>query len=218
MVLQISSPSKHNQMLGRRIKHPKSTNFHDNGSGSSPRPAKRSKQSEPDDTSDLDSRPSSPKPVPRDAPGSDADADDDNAQTPLSGRQTDLESALPPIKTDKEAVEEYEAQRAAEEAEALNAEGRLRDHKWTRGKSSIYVDAFNLALDTVLEDESHLFDEAETAVFESWRASSYEAQYLCVIFISATFSGADADSTQICSPLPPQNLSLAPYKQTSVPQ
>ena len=37
---------------------------------------------------------------------------------------------------------------------------------------------FNLALDTVLDEESHLFDEAEKAVFEQWRALNYEAQYL----------------------------------------
>lgn len=42
------------------------------------------------------------------------------------------------------------------------------------------MDAFNLALDTVLEEESHLFDEAETKVFEDWKALSYEAQYLYV--------------------------------------
>jgi len=178
MVLQIVSPSKHNQMLGRRIKHPKSTNFDDDGASSSPRPAKRSKQSETDDTSDYESRPSSPKPTPRDIPDPDADVDEKGAEVLSSGRQTDLESALPPIKTDKEAVEEYEAQRAAEEAEAADAEGRLRDRKWTRGKSSIYVDAFNMALETVLVDECHLFDEAETAVFSYWQALSYEAQYL----------------------------------------
>ena len=40
------------------------------------------------------------------------------------------------------------------------------------------MDAFNLALETVLEDESHLFNEAELAVFAFWRELSYEAQYL----------------------------------------
>ncbi|EON62111.1 hypothetical protein W97_01330 [Coniosporium apollinis CBS 100218] len=187
MVLQIVSPSKHNQMLGRRIKHPKSTNFDDDGASSSPRPVKRSKQSETDDTSDYESRPSSPKPTPRDIPDPDADVDEKGTEVLSSGRQTDLESALPPIRTDKEAVEEYEAQRAAEGAEAADAEGRLRDRKRTRGKSSIYVDAFNMALETVLLDESHLFDEAETAVFSYWQALSYEAQYLYVrLFLRKT--------------------------------
>ena len=47
-----------------------------------------------------------------------------------------------------------------------------------RGRSSIYVDAFNLALETVLEEESHLFNEPELAVFDNWKALDYEAQYL----------------------------------------
>lgn len=43
---------------------------------------------------------------------------------------------------------------------------------------SMYVDAFNLALDTVLKDESHLFSEAETEVFAKYRSLDYEAQNL----------------------------------------
>ena len=57
---------------------------------------------------------------------------------------------------------------------------RLHQRTWTKGKSSIYVDAFNLALETVLEDEGHLFDEKEMEVFHQWRALDYEAQYLWV--------------------------------------
>lgn len=49
---------------------------------------------------------------------------------------------------------------------------------WTKGQSSIYVDAFNLALDTVLGHESHLFNEREMQIFKSWRQLGYEAQYL----------------------------------------
>jgi fanconi-associated nuclease 1 len=45
-------------------------------------------------------------------------------------------------------------------------------------RSSIYVDAFNIALDTVLEHEEHLFNEKEKAVFAAWRGLDYEAQYL----------------------------------------
>ena len=45
-------------------------------------------------------------------------------------------------------------------------------------RSSIYVDAFNIALDTVLEQEEHLFSEKEKAVFAAWRDLDYEAQYL----------------------------------------
>jgi Fanconi-associated nuclease 1 len=55
---------------------------------------------------------------------------------------------------------------------------RLSNRTWTKGKSSIYVDAFNLALETVLEDERHLFDEKEIEVFKQWRELEYEAQYL----------------------------------------
>ncbi|CAK7225528.1 hypothetical protein SBRCBS47491_005918 [Sporothrix bragantina] len=47
-------------------------------------------------------------------------------------------------------------------------------------RSSIYVDAFNIALDTVLEQEQHLFSEKEKAVFAAWRDLDYEAQYLYV--------------------------------------
>ena len=54
----------------------------------------------------------------------------------------------------------------------------LNHRNWTKGKSSIYVDAFNLALETVLDDERHLFDEKEMEVFNQWRVLHYEAQYL----------------------------------------
>lgn len=91
---------------------------------------------------------------------------------------TDLESALPPIKTDKDTIEDYEASRAAQQGVDLTLEERLEKRKWVRGKSSIYVDAFNLALETVLQDEVHLFDEAELALFKCWRGLPYEAQYL----------------------------------------
>jgi len=82
---------------------------------------------------------------------------------------TELESALPPVKTDKEAIAEYETLRYS------NHHGK--DRNWV---SSIYVDAFNLALDTVLGDESHLFNESEMGVFRVWRDLDYETQYLSV--------------------------------------
>ncbi|KAF3906227.1 hypothetical protein ABW20_dc0101794 [Dactylellina cionopaga] len=54
-------------------------------------------------------------------------------------------------------------------------------------KSSIYVDAFNLALDTVLEDESYLFDESEHEIFKKYRDLDYESQYLYVrLFLRKT--------------------------------
>ncbi|KAL5596905.1 uncharacterized protein BROUX77_006853 [Berkeleyomyces rouxiae] len=51
---------------------------------------------------------------------------------------------------------------------------------WVKGESSLYVDAFNLALDTVLQDEIHLFDDKEQQVFREWRALDYQEQYLYV--------------------------------------
>ncbi|KAE8149052.1 VRR-NUC domain-containing protein [Aspergillus avenaceus] len=54
-------------------------------------------------------------------------------------------------------------------------------------KSSIYVDAFELALDTVLGEEAHLFSHAEMEVFARWRALSYQARYLYVrLFLRKT--------------------------------
>ena len=184
-VLQMQSPASHNQMLGRKIPHPPSTKF--DAEFETPA-AKRLKRHESTDSSlsrqaseeeDLE-RFSPPRQSPREIPDSEADSDEDEDISVPSARQTDLESALPPVKTDKEAIAEYEATRAAEEASAPDLHGRLGRRKWVQGKSSIYVDAFSLALETVLEDESHLFDEAETAVFDHWRSLSYEAQYLYV--------------------------------------
>lgn len=48
--------------------------------------------------------------------------------------------------------------------------------------SSLYTDAFNLALDTVLAEESHLFSEQEAEIFQRYRSLPYEAQYLYFIF------------------------------------
>ncbi|KAF1808691.1 hypothetical protein P152DRAFT_462256 [Eremomyces bilateralis CBS 781.70] len=99
---------------------------------------------------------------------------------------TDLESALPPIETDEQAIDEYESYRSSQEGRKA-LEGRLKERKWIIGQSSIYVDAFNLALETVLEEESHLFNEAERAIFYIWRSLSYEAQYLYVrLFLRKT--------------------------------
>lgn len=178
MVLRQQGPSKHNQMLGKKqttlIPHPKSTNFDDDAPT---RPLKRIKRGEDDDALDLDSAPDLPKSASV-IPESDADSDDEESDESKPTVRTDLESALLPIQTDKEAIEAYEIGRAAELAENLSQEGRLEKGKWIKGRSSIYVDAFNLALDTVLEEEHHLFDKAELEVFSQWRALDYEAQYL----------------------------------------
>jgi Fanconi-associated nuclease 1 len=91
-----------------------------------------------------------------------------------------LEAALPSVKIDDEAIEEYEASQSQrfEEKQESGAADRLNSRKWVRGKSSIYVDAFDLALDTVLDEESDLFNETELALFKHWRDLSYEAKFL----------------------------------------
>jgi Fanconi-associated nuclease 1 len=116
--------------------------------------------------------------IKREIPDSDAEEDGIEVKEEETEHKTDLESALPPVKTGDEAVREYEAFKASQEETEEGAEGRLEKRSWIRGKSSLYVDAFNLALDTVLDEESHLFDEAETELFRIWRELSYEAQYL----------------------------------------
>jgi fanconi-associated nuclease 1 len=188
MMLQASSLSKHNAMLGKQIPHPKSTKYDDEGDEDfATPPAKRLKR----DIGDYvhSPRPSTQKKPRRTVvPDSDAESDDEELEEQPRERKTDLETALPPIQTDREAIEAYEASRAAEQA-GLGLKEKLNGSKWVKGKSSIYVDAFNLALDTVLEDESHLFDEAEHAVFNAWRELSYEAQYLYVrLFLRKTSS------------------------------
>ncbi|PIG80610.1 coiled-coil domain-containing protein MTMR15 [Aspergillus arachidicola] len=107
---------------------------------------------------------------------------------PFPGSQTELESSLPAIDTDSHAIEEYEAsQSISDHEEEPGLRERLQDGKWRKGKSSIYVDAFNLALETVLDEEAHLFDEAEMEVFKQWKELSYESQYLYVrLFLRKT--------------------------------
>lgn len=113
----------------------------------------------------------------------DGELDEDHGEQARSfeKRPTELESALTPVNTDEEAIIEYELMRTAGEVIPTSLKERLNTGNWTKGKSSIYVDAFNLALETVLEAESHLFDEAETEVFNQWKALDYEAQYLSVV-------------------------------------
>jgi Fanconi-associated nuclease 1 len=165
-------------MFGRRVPHPASTKFNNDDR----RPSKRIKTFE--STDNEDSQYASEDEAPPRSPGifRDAipDSDDDgefDGDLPAPQRPTELESALPPVKTDKEAIQEYEAMRAAENI-PNDLKDRLSNRTWTKGKSSIYVDAFNLALETVLEDERHLFDEKEIEVFKQWRELEYEAQYL----------------------------------------
>ena len=191
MVLQVQSPTSHNQMLGQRICHPLSTNFDREFATPTAKRLKRLDSTDSslswkllDDEDEIGRTLSPTRPASREIPDSEAESDADEDSFPSTSHKTDLESALPPVKTDKEAIAEYEATRAAEVAENSDLHERLGQRKWVKGKSSIYVDAFNLALETVLEDESHLFDEPEMAVFEQWRNLSYEGQYLWVAVYS----------------------------------
>lgn len=153
---------------------------------SSQRPSKRRRITNDDfgnyqQNQDSDGPRPSPPPRRREIADSDAESGDEPLQDnddEISTQRTDLEQALPPIKTDRQAIADYEAMRSAEAATSPAMHERLNQRAWVKGKSSIYVDAFNLALDTVLEEESHLFDAAEMRVFQDWRALSYEAQYL----------------------------------------
>ncbi|KAK2071159.1 hypothetical protein P8C59_005606 [Phyllachora maydis] len=131
----------------------------------------------------------------------DEDDDDDDAHAPVQDRSHDhvgfvrmtaIDAALPEVAADEDAIEQYEVMRASQLSQSdsqsqtsaadhgVDAAKRLDERGWVRGKSSIYVDAFNLALDTVLEDEAHLFDEKEKHVFARWHALNYQAQYLYV--------------------------------------
>ena len=187
MALQAKPPALHNTMLGRKISHPPSTNFDSTLESATP-PSKRLKRLH-----------QLPAPVGRhpaiparsflssgevpDSEEEDADNDDDGGVA-LPRTQTELETSLPPINTDDQAIDEYEAYKRGE-AETL--QHRFGNRSWQKGRSSIYVDAFNLALETVLEEEGHLFNEAELDLFEQWKGLEYESQYLYVrLFLRKT--------------------------------
>ncbi|KAL8839712.1 MAG: hypothetical protein Q9176_004319 [Flavoplaca citrina] len=175
-------------MLGQRIAHPPSTKFDEEFEIPVPKRLKRGDSTESIALlqQEYESYGDSPRPDARrnEVADSEVESEDEDEGIPRAS-QTELESALPPVKTDKEAIAEYEATRAAEAG--LDFKDRLGQRKWVQGKSSIYVDAFFLALETVLDEESHLFDEAEMAVFQKWRDMSYEGQYLYVrLFLRKT--------------------------------
>ncbi|KFY04660.1 hypothetical protein O988_00624 [Pseudogymnoascus sp. VKM F-3808] len=118
--------------------------------------------------------------------GSDTDAGEPKPDT---DGPTELESTLPDLDQEKGAIVDYESMHPADKD--LNIPKHLQDNSSTQtlpsGRRSIYVDAFNLALETVLDEESHLFDENEGKVFDEWRGLSYEAQYLYVrLFLRKT--------------------------------
>lgn len=169
-------------MLGHRIRHPPSTNYDDDFANPARKRLKRfestvSRRGSEEDDDDDDDIPISPRPLSFNQEIADSEDESDDEIVPSASQGTDLESALPLVKTDKEAIAEYESRRAAATGD-LNLDQTLGERKCIEGKSSIYVDAFNLTLDTVLQDESHLFKEAEMAVFNQWRQLTYEAQHL----------------------------------------
>lgn len=113
-----------------------------------------------------------------DAVGSDTDAAAD--PKPDTDCPTELESALPDLDQGKGAIVDYEAIQPFEKDPNISKdlEDNLSTQKLSTGRRSIYVDAFNLALETVLGEESHLFNEREKKIFDEWRGLSYEGQYL----------------------------------------
>jgi len=154
-------------MFGRQIKHPPSTNFDlDSDSVRSVKRLKRVESGESLYSSAALSEDGDVDPV---VPGVD---------DTLELGQTNLETALLPFEADKGSIEEYE------EVLVTDVQRRLGESESRVGRTSIYVDAFNHALDTVLGDESHLFNEAESAIFKSWVQLNYEAQYLCVCLVA----------------------------------
>ncbi|KAJ5381100.1 uncharacterized protein N7496_003528 [Penicillium cataractarum] len=156
------------------------------------RSVKRRRTSEKDtdlETNLSEKRPPSPSPSPSSGVVDTATpvpvAEEPDAYIPSS--QTELETSLPAIQTDEDAIKAYEASQAEKDEAEPGLHVRLRDGVWQKGKSSIYVDAFNLALETVLDEESHLFNEAEMEVFQQWKDLSYESQYLYVrLFLRKT--------------------------------
>lgn len=94
-----------------------------------------------------------------------------------TARTTEVERALPPSGTQEEAEVAYEEFKSSQPENEKSRDGETNS-MWIKGRRSIYVDAFNLALDTVLEEERQLFNEQELAVFQFWSELNYEAQYM----------------------------------------
>lgn len=176
-------------MVGTKISHHSSTNF--NSETPAAKRVKRDKSHQQsstvsnDNTSPFRSRPPSRQ---RLLEVADSEEEEDDGGVPLLGSQTDLETALPPVRTDEDAIAEYEAYKASIVSDP-SLQDRFAKGSWTRGRSSIYLDAFNLALQTVLEEETHLFDAAERTLFAHWRDLRYESQYLYVrLFLRKTYA------------------------------
>lgn len=182
------------------------------------RPMKRARQQGPEvkteSLEDLEPAKADESVIYEDGPVEGSDA-------PAKARPTDVENALPATQDEEEAIHEYEAIKASQSSPHSSRGVTAPDPspKWTKWRSSIYVDAFILALDTVLEDESHLFDEAEKEIFRQWKQLDYEAQYLYGLLPSSSLSSCSpfAYSPQICSSVPPQDRLLAPVQPPRLP-
>lgn len=86
---------------------------------------------------------------------------DINAAAVFDDPDNGLDASLPAPDDNDEAAQEY-----------------TKTEKYRR---SMYVDAFNLALDTVLQDELHLFSDVEQEIFAKYRSLEYEPQFLYAI-------------------------------------
>lgn len=103
---------------------------------------------------------------------------DEKDQHRAKEQVTDFENALPPTEASQEAIEEYETLKSSQNNAGEEIPNKKIAPLWIKGRSSIYVDAFNLTLDTVLEEESSLFSSKELDIFNQWKNLNYEAQYL----------------------------------------
>jgi Fanconi-associated nuclease 1 len=196
-------------------------------------PKKRLRVGEVGDSDDEDESEEDGEDVPvsreltPETPARESAADNDDGVPVRPEHQTAFESSLPAVSTDQAAIEEYETLRASQAAEDEGDTAPARTGEkgeWVRGRSSIYVDAFNLALDTVLEDEAHLFDEKEKCVFRQWRGLSYEAQYLLVscippgLQVRAFVRGRSSDKAQVRSFVSAQDRRVASCRVLGIPQ
>lgn len=145
------------------------------------RPTKRLKRDEISD-SESESEPEEPielvaKHEPIEFTSEEALPDEKDQRRAIE-RVTDFENALPPTEASQEAIEEYETLKSSQSNAGEEIPNKKIAPLWIKGRSSIYVDAFNLTLDTVLEEESSLFSSKELEIFSQWKKLNYEAQYL----------------------------------------
>ena len=105
-----------------------------------------------------------PPPPPSCEAGADDPAEAGAPETPTSAEAPPAEEAAG-LALHEADIESYEDQRERSAAARTYT-------------SSIYVDAFNLVLDTVLADEAYLFSSPEAEAFAKYRSLDYEAQHL----------------------------------------